>query len=104
MTIGHGEADDGGQLDVVIEKKKTGKIGARATSDRRSDCNEKIDGPYSLRRADPRESQQRNSNGGDQEIHLKAGMKLIIEAGMQISLIGPVALSTSDRPVLQFKE
>ena len=91
LTIGHGEADDGGQLDVVIEKKELRKVGSDGQHlIVEGDCNEKIAQQYSLSTG----SMHAKANSemqleATQEIHVKAGMKLILEAGMQVTMKGP---------------
>lgn len=93
LMIGNGEADEGGQVDIVIEKDKLESIGGDSHLIVKGERNEKLDGGLS------------QTIGGDShmkvggniaaeagslgEIHIKAGMKVIIEAGMQLSLIGP---------------
>jgi type VI secretion system secreted protein VgrG len=91
LMIGNGGADSGGKLDIVVEKKKTEKIGEGSDLIIEGARREKVDGTMSLAVA----QDQHTKAGGDiqmeagQEIHLKAGMKLIIEAGLQISLVSP---------------
>ncbi len=91
LMVGNGDAGDGGNVDIVIEKKKTEDIGAGSDLTIGKDNRQKIGGTLS------------QTIGGDvhvkaggnvavesgNEIHLKGGMKVIIEAGVQLSLVGP---------------
>ena len=93
LTVGHGDAESGGNVDIKIEKQKTETIGAGSDLTVAGPVNQKIDGPLSMTIGGNHHSKV----GGDvaveagpaNEIHLKAGMKVIIEAGMQISIVGP---------------
>jgi type VI secretion system secreted protein VgrG len=93
LLIGKGEADDGGNLDIYIEKQKTETIGGGFDLNVQGDLKEKVGGAHGLTVG----GNLHQKVGGDfavesgpaNEIHLKAGMKVIIEAGMQVSLKGP---------------
>ncbi len=91
LMIGNGGADSGGKLDIVVEKKKTEKIGEGSDLIIEGARREKVDGTMSLTVAQDQHTQAGGAiqMEAGQEIHLKAGMKLIIEAGMQLSLVGP---------------
>lgn len=93
LTVGKGEAESGGNYDVVIEKNKTewiegdslevidgsfkSEIGGQASLHYKGGLQLKVEGDMACEAA------------GAGEIHLKAGTKVIIEAGAQISLVGP---------------
>jgi type VI secretion system secreted protein VgrG len=87
LLIGKGEADDGGNLDIVIEKVKKESIGVNHVLVK-GNRNEKIDGKQSLTvGGDQHEKIDKNhALEATGEIHLKAGNKVIIEAGLQASL------------------
>jgi type VI secretion system secreted protein VgrG len=109
LLIGKGEAEDGGYLDVSIEKWRTETIGESFDLHVIEDWRRKVDG------------NMHTTIGGDhhektgmlyaleagQEIHLKAGMKIIIEAP-QVSLkgaggfidIGPAGVAIQGTTVL----
>jgi type VI secretion system secreted protein VgrG len=91
LLIGKGDAQDGGNQDIVIEKVKKELIGKDSHLHVQGNRNEKVDQGQSLMvGADQQEKVSKNHLlDAGQEIHLKAGMKVIIEAGMQISLVGP---------------
>ncbi len=93
FMVGNGEADSGGNVDIVIENAKTEDIGQGSDLTIGGPCRQKIGGMLSQTVG----GNIQIKSGGDiaaesgpaNEIHLKAGMKVIIEAGMQLSLIGP---------------
>lgn len=93
LMIGHGKADSGGNLDIVVEKNKAELIEADSDLHIKGNHSEQVDGGLSLTVG----GDQNHKVGGNVaveagaagEIHLKAGMKVIIEAGMQLSLKGP---------------
>lgn len=93
LMVGNGEADDGGNLDIVIEKTKTENIGEGSDLTVTGPCRQKIDGPLSQTIAGDVQIKSGGNiaaeSGAINEIHLKGGMKVIIEAGMQLSLVGP---------------
>ncbi|MEZ6138322.1 MAG: type VI secretion system tip protein TssI/VgrG [Pirellulaceae bacterium] len=93
LTIGEGDADDGGNLDVLIEKDKKEHVKGDSHLTVDGAVNQKFEGGLSqtiggnsLMKVDGNIAQESGPTG---EIHLKAGMKVIIEAGVQISLVGP---------------
>jgi len=91
LMVGNGEADDGGQVDIVIEKNRNEKIDGDTNVVVGGAHKEKIGGASSSTIG----GNWHSKSGGDvaveaaKEIHVKAGMKLILEAGVQISLKGP---------------
>lgn len=93
LTIGKGEAKEGGNLDLIIEKQKSELVEGDSNLMINGKHSEKIGGKLSTTVG----SDWQTKSGGNiaqeagaaGEIHLKAGMKIIIEAGMQISLVGP---------------
>ncbi len=88
LLIGKGDADDGGDLDLVTENDRKTEIGANDNLTVKADRREKIEGKQSL----DIDGDQQEKVGGNhaleagQEIHLKAGMKVIIEAGLQLTI------------------
>ncbi|MDZ4848554.1 MAG: type VI secretion system tip protein TssI/VgrG [Pirellulaceae bacterium] len=93
LLVGEGEAKEGGNLDIVVEKQKSELIGGDSHLIVKGKHNEQIDGGISSTiggdshlKVGGNIAQEAGSMG---EIHLKAGMKIIIEAGMQLSLVGP---------------
>jgi type VI secretion system secreted protein VgrG len=93
LLIGEGKADSGGNLDVVVEKQKSESVGGESHLIIKGAHNEQVDGDFSsVVGGDHHLKVSKNiaaEAGAMGEIHLKAGMKIIIEAGMQISLVGP---------------
>lgn len=91
LCVGNGDAEDGGNLDVVIEKQRTEKIGEG--NDRVVEQDERIKVGGTLSETIGMDHQTKvgmnQAVEAGQEIHIKAGMKVIIEAGMQLSLVGP---------------
>ncbi len=93
LTIGKGEAEEGGNLDLIIEKQKSEMVEGDSQLIIKGKHSQKIDGGLSSTvggnchtKVGGNIAQEAGSTG---EIHLKAGMKIIIEAGMQLSLVGP---------------
>lgn len=92
MMVGNGEADEGGQLDVVIEKKELRDIGDGGQHIKIAGSqNNEIGGNQStdVSNAIHTKAGMQIQQEAGQEIHIKAGMKVIIEAGAQLSLVGP---------------
>jgi type VI secretion system secreted protein VgrG len=86
LLIGKGEAEGGGNLDIVIEKAKKELIGVSHVHVK-GNRNEKIDGKQSLTvGGDQHEKIDKNHALEATEIHLKAGGKVVIEAAAQTSL------------------
>lgn len=93
ILVGAGSASDGGNLEVYVEKQKSEWIGSDNHLLVKGDHAEKVSGNLS------------SSSGGNYfiksggniaqesgpagEIHLKGGMKIILEASMQLSIVGP---------------
>lgn len=75
LLIGAGDAADGGNHDVSIEKNRTESVGGDQLLSVGGDRVEKI-GTNQILEAGT-------------EIHLKAGMKVVIEAGMELTIKGP---------------
>lgn len=92
LMIGNGNAD-GGKLEVVIEKDKLQSIDGNDHLTVKGNHNEKIGGGLSSTIGGNWQTKVQGNiaqeAGPAGEIHLKAGMKVIIEAGMQLSLVGP---------------
>jgi type VI secretion system secreted protein VgrG len=93
LLVGEGQADSGGNLDIVIEKQKSETIGGESHLLIKGAHSEKVDGDFSSVIGGGHQLKVSKDiaaeAGAMGEIHLKAGMKIIIEAGMQISLVGP---------------
>jgi type VI secretion system secreted protein VgrG len=93
LQVGGGEAKEGGNLDLVIEKQKCESIGGDSHLIVGGKQNQRVDGNLSLTVQGNQHSKVAGNiaaeAGAAGEIHLKAGMKIIIEAGMQLSLVGP---------------
>ncbi|MCY2977163.1 MAG: type VI secretion system tip protein TssI/VgrG [Planctomycetota bacterium] len=93
MLIGEGEAQEGGNLDLIIEKQKSEHVKGDSHLIINGNYNQKIDGGVSETIGGDSQSKVSGNiaqeAGAMGEIHLKAGMKIIIEAGMQLSLVGP---------------
>jgi type VI secretion system secreted protein VgrG len=104
FLVGKGDADDGGNMDVSVEKDKKETIGGNSnihvTKDRKEkvdqnesitigkDRSEKVGGNQSLQVASNQAEKvgQNHSLDAGQQIYLKAGQTLILEAGSQLSL------------------
>lgn len=83
--------EEGGNLDLFVEKKRTESVGEDAHLTVTGNQVEAVNKSYSLTVAqnDQRKIGQKHAVEAGQEIHIKSGMKLIIEAGMQVSIKGP---------------
>lgn len=103
LLIGKGDASDGGNSDISIEKKKTETIGGDFDLHVQKNRNVQIETKDSLTvngEQHVKVSQNHAMEAG-QAIHIKAGMTLVLEAGMQLSLkvggnfidIGPAGVS-----------
>ena len=92
LLIGKGE-EDGGNQHIVLEKSRFERIEEDLHQHVKGKVNEKYDGKHSLTIGGDQHTKVSGNiaqqAGGMGEIHLKAGMKVIIEAGMQITLKGP---------------
>jgi type VI secretion system secreted protein VgrG len=100
LRIGHGEADDGGNLDIVLEQNRKEKVGGDSHLIIDGDHSEKVGGDYSqeiggdlAQKVGGNVAAEAGSMG---DIHLKAGMNVVIEAGMQLTLKGPGGFITID--------
>jgi len=93
LLIGGGEAKEGGNLDIFVDKQKSESVGADSHLKVGGNHNEKIDGGLSSTVGGNWHSKVGGNiaqeAGAAGEIHIKAGMKVIIEAGVQLSLKGP---------------
>jgi type VI secretion system secreted protein VgrG len=93
MLVGEGEAKEGGNLDLIIEKQKSEHVKGDSHLVVNGKYNQKIDGGLSATIGGDLQAKVGGNiaqeAGAAGEIHLKAGMKIIIEAGMQLSLVGP---------------
>lgn len=91
LLVGKGEADDGGNIDLVTEKDRKEKIGGDDNLEVVGSRKEKVDGDQSLTVGGDQQEKIGGSHLAEavQEIHLKAGMKVVIEAGVQLTLQGP---------------
>ncbi|MFO0014843.1 MAG: type VI secretion system Vgr family protein [Planctomycetota bacterium] len=93
LIVGGGDAASGGNLDVVIERDKCELIEGESNTMINGHRNESVGGDVSSaiggshNLAASKDIAMEAGAMGD--IHLKAGMKVIIEAGMQLSLVGP---------------
>ena len=83
--------EEGGNLDLVVEKNQTEKIGKNVSLQVGGDQSESVGGSLSLQVQKNQQSKvgEKFALESGQEVHIKAGMKLIIEAGMQVSIVGP---------------
>jgi type VI secretion system secreted protein VgrG len=91
LMVGNGDADDGGQIDVVSEKDWIQSVGG--------DLSETVEGAKKVKLKGGKSEQitgdlncktsAKTAFEAGQEVHIKAGMKVIIEAGVQMSLVGP---------------
>lgn len=90
LLVGKGD-EGGGNLDVVIEKKKSELIEGDNDFHVKGERKEKIDGATSLTVGGSQQEKvgQKHALEAGQEIHLKAGMKVILEAGVQLTIKGP---------------
>jgi type VI secretion system secreted protein VgrG len=109
LTVGHGEADAGGNVDIVIEKDKKELIEQNSHLHVKADLKEKIDGNQSLTVGGNLQEQVTGDHAlSAQTIYVKAGMTLVLEAGMQLSLkvggnfidIGPAGISIQGTMVM----
>jgi type VI secretion system secreted protein VgrG len=89
LFIGGGE--DGGKLDLYVEKQRTEKVGEGYDLKVSGDQRTKVDGSVSETVGMDQQTKVGMTQAVEagQEIHLKAGMKVVIEAGVQLSLVGP---------------
>jgi type VI secretion system secreted protein VgrG len=88
LLVGKGEAQDGGNLDVSVEKQKTETIGGGYDLHVTKDKNEKVDGTASLTAGQDKHQKigMNYAVESGQTVHIKAGMTVVIEAGVQLSL------------------
>jgi type VI secretion system secreted protein VgrG len=88
LLVGKGEAQDGGNLDVSVEKQKTETIGGGYDLHVTKDKSEKVDGTASLTAGQDKHQKigMNYAVESGQTVHIKAGMTVVIEAGVQLSL------------------
>lgn len=93
IMVGAGSADDGGNLDIFIEKQKSEVVGGDSHLLIKGNHSEKVSGDNSSSaggnyfiKSGGNIAQESGPAG---EIHLKGGMKIILEASMQLSIVGP---------------
>lgn len=93
LMVGNGEADDGGQVDIISEKNWNEKVEGDLSSTVKGESKTKVSGGLSQTVG----GNYQNKVGGDfavesgagKDIHLKAGMNVTIEAGPgQLTLKG----------------
>ena len=91
LLVGFGDAADGGNANILIEKNRNQDVGKEDHLHVGGDRKQKIDGATSLEVGKDQQEKvgMKHALEAGQEIHLKAGMKLILEAGMQLTLKGP---------------
>lgn len=88
LLIGKGDASDGGNLNLVVEKDKKELIEKNSHLHIKGAHNEKVDQSVSLTVGMDRNEKigmNHNMEAG-MAIHVKAGMTLVLEAGVQLSL------------------
>jgi type VI secretion system secreted protein VgrG len=89
MMVGNGEADDGGKLDIVVEKKETHSVGSDGLHlSVKGELREKIDGNVSQTAGMDRQEKvgMNYAMESGQTVYIKGGMTVVIEAGMQLTL------------------
>ena len=88
LTIGKGDAQDGGNVDLVIDKTARTSIGQECHVTIGTDRNEKVGGNQSLDVASNQNEKvgQAHALEAGQSIYLKGGMTVVIEAGTQLTL------------------
>ena len=96
LMVGNGEAEAGGDLHMVIENNRMESVGGNHHLTVDGQHNEKIKGSFSAQvggdwqtKVDGNIAHQARAVG---EVHISAGTKVIIEAGVQLSLVGPGGL------------
>ena len=90
LLVGKGEADDGGNVDIVIEKTKKEKIEEDNHITVVGNRNENVQSTQSLTVGGDQQEKVGMNHALDagNEIHLKAGMTVVIEAGMDLTIKG----------------
>ncbi len=86
LLIGKG-GGQGGLLDVVVEKDRKDLVEGSQHVTVKGDRKEKVDGTQSLTTRSHQEQVTGDYALEAQNIHLKAGMNVVIEAGMKVSLV-----------------
>ncbi|MCR9296179.1 MAG: type VI secretion system tip protein VgrG [bacterium] len=93
LMVGKGDAQSGGHLHLVVENNRLESVGGNHNLTVDGQHNEKIKGNLSTQvggdwqtKVDGKIAHQAGPAG---EVHIAAGAKVIIEAGIQLSLVGP---------------
>lgn len=91
LTVGQGDAANGGNLDLYVENNKTAYVGKTFDLQVGEEFTSKIDGGVSMTVGGDHHQKIGGSSAIEtaQEIHIKAGMNVVIEAGVQLTLKGP---------------
>ncbi len=92
MKLLVGGGDEGnGNLDTAVKGKRTTTVGGKDDLHVKSDAATKVDGGLSITVGGSTQEKTGSNwaHEAAQEIHIKAGTKVIIEAGAQLSLKGP---------------
>jgi type VI secretion system secreted protein VgrG len=89
LLIGHGEAQSGGNQDIIVEKTKSETVEGDSHLHVKGNRNEAV-GSESLSAGSQQEKVGgRSAWAAGKEIHCKAGTGILLEAGSQITLKGP---------------
>jgi type VI secretion system secreted protein VgrG len=87
LTVGKGDAQDGGNVEVLIEKVKKELVEKDSHLHVKGGRSEKVDGTQSLTAGEQHEKiDQNHALEAGMAIHIKAGTTLVIEAGLQLTL------------------
>jgi len=88
LMIGLGDADDGGNLDVVVEKQESRKIGADLNISVGGNTSEDVGNNFSRKIGGDYQQKVGGSHAVDagQAIHIKSGMTVVVEAAAQLTL------------------
>jgi type VI secretion system secreted protein VgrG len=88
LTIGAGEASDGGAMDLLVAGKKTETVGKDSDLHIKGDSKIKIDGGASLNVGGEQNTKVATTSAleAGTTIHIKSGATLVLEAGVQLSL------------------
>ena len=90
MMVGNGDADDGGHLHIVVEKKELHSVGDDGLHLKvTGDVNQKVGGTVSRQIAgDVQQKIDGNyASESGQTVYIKGGMQVVIEGGMSLSLV-----------------
>ena len=89
LMVGNGGADDGGKLDIVVEKKETKSVGPDGMElTVQGDCKHKVDGQVSetIGMEHHEKVGMNYALEAGQAVHIKGGMNVVVEAGLQLTL------------------